>query len=566
MPEKSTTTPYVPGGSAVAQAANEEYKKALEDMLTTLDTRKSRLFDPQLLALSKGFLAPNPSGSFFSALGNAAEEAGKSQLEQEKENREIAQARLGLAGQKVGLASQQARDLAARQWLSDMNKPGAGGVGMAAGDEEDDGGIQLFPPNPNMMTGKQYIAQQLRLNPGADLAALQKEAIEIDRKNIHTTDKAAFNLGTGKMYPVIGHGTTNIVIDGQEYPVSEGVARKFSIAQARGMNKGDWTDYLRLRDMILNGIDVSGGQPPKAGAAPAPTAAAPTAAAPTAGTPAAPAPTAAPQAPQAVTTFGTTGQRLPGTQSKQQQAVQQKGEEAYSGEEAKDVRATISSLPVNARRSAGMFASAEQIKKLLAESGDYVGIFDRQGLMPALGRVVTGGFRTGRDGSFNIAEFESAVRLLNPSLTDKDIANVGMIASKLAELEFQYAQALAKGQGAMSNNEREVIRRIGGSTSDNPETLKAKMRYIQEKAQYDLDLDQAWSDFKKKKENSGMSDLQQWRKFSNNELRDFNNRYEERLARAFGLKKAAVPSSSRGSSGLDQSRKIVQDIINQEKK
>ena len=565
MAEKTTAAPYVPGGGALAESANAEYQKALEDMLTSLDARKSRLFDPQLLAMSRGFLGPNKTGSFFEALGNAAEESGKAQLEQEKEAREIAQARLGLAGQKVGLASQQARDLAARKWLSEMEKPGAGGVGMAAADEEDDGGIQLFPPNPNMLTGRQYIAQQLRLNPGADLAALQKEAIEIDRKNIHTTDKAAFNLSTGKMYPVIGHGTTNIVIDGQEYPVSEGMARQFAIAQQRGMSKGNWSDYLKMRDMILNGIDVSG-QPPKAGAPSAPSAA--PAAAPTAGAPAAPAPTAAPQA---VTATGTTEQKLPGTQSKQQQAVQQKGEEAYAGEEAKGVRASIESIPANARRSAGMFASAEQIKKLLSESGDYVGIFDRQGLMPALGKVVTGGFRTGRDGSFNIAEFEGAVRLLNPNLTDQDIANVGMIASKLAELEFQYAQALAKGQGSMSNNEREVIRRIGGSTSDNPETLKAKMRYIQEKAQYDLDLDQAWSDFKKKKENSGMSDLQQWRKFSNNELRDFNNRYEERLARAFGLKKAAVSSSARGEpgkggAGLEQSRKIVQDIINKEKK
>ena len=562
MAEKSTTAPYVPGGGTIAESANAEYQRALEDMLTALDTRKSRLFDPQLLALSRGFLAPNPTGSFFSALGNAAEEAGKAQLEQEKENREIAQARLGIAGQKVGLASQQARDLAARQFLADMNKPGAGGVGMAASDEEDDGGIQLFPPNPNFLTGRQYIAQQLRLNPGADLAALQKEAIEIDRKNIHTTDKAAFNLGTGKMYPVIGHGTTNIVIDGQEYPVSEGVARKFSIAQARGMNKGDWSDYLRIRDMILNGIDVSA-QPPKATAAPAPTAPAPTAGAPA---PSA-APSKAPTAGQAVTTFGTTdGQKLPGTPSKQQSAVQQKGEEAYAGEEAKDIRATIASIPANARRSAGMFSAAEQIKKLLAESGDYVGIFDRQGLMPALGKVVSGGFRTGRDGSFNIAEFEGAVRLLNPNLTDQDIANVGMIASRLAELEFQYAQALAKGQGAMSNMEREVIQRIGGSTSDNPETLKAKMKYIQEKAQYDLDLDKAWADYKTKNEKTGMSDLQLWRKFSNKELRDFNNRYEERLARAFGLKRAAVSSSSSGGGGLEQSKKIVQDIINQEKK
>lgn len=546
MAEKSTPAPYVPGGGTLAESANAEYQKALEDMLTALDTRKSRLFDPQLLALSKGFLAPNPSGSFFSSLGNAADEAGKAQLEQEKENREIAQARLGLAGQKVGLASQQSRDLAARQFLADMNKPGAGGVGMAASDEEDDGGIQLFPPNPNFLTGKQYIAQQLRLNPGADLAALQKDAIELDRKNIHTTDKAAFNLGTGKMYPVIGHGTTNIVIDGQEYPVSEGIARKFSIAQARGMNKGDWSEYLKIRDMILNGIDASA-QPPKATAAPAPTAGAP---APSA------APSKAPTAGQAATTFGTTETpRLPGTKSKSQSEIDKAVETEQAKQRVQDSAKFEATIPEKNDAAREMYSLASRVEQRSRESENFLGIFDRPGLLPALGTALSGGFRT-KDGTFDVKGFESAITKLLPGVSENDIKNINLIAGDLADIELVYTKLRMGGQGPLTEGERAIVRRIGGSVSENPASLLAKMKLVKMRAQYDIDVYSAFNQYMQNKPEGN------WREFSIKELPKMRQEYDNLLAKAFKTK-AAAPSSPKGSSpaskseGADKSRQII---------
>ena len=46
--------PNVSGG----EEADVAYQKALADLTSALDTRKNRLFDPQLLAMSVGFGAP----------------------------------------------------------------------------------------------------------------------------------------------------------------------------------------------------------------------------------------------------------------------------------------------------------------------------------------------------------------------------------------------------------------------------------------------------------------------------------------------------------------------------
>ena len=195
MAEKSTTTPYVPGGSAVAQAANEEYKKALEDMLTALDTRKNRLFDPQLLAMAQGFLAPS-GGSFFTAAGNAAELMNKSQLEQEKENREIAQAKLGLASQKVGLARQQEGDTILNEWLqgqkagrAGFQSPGAPGAPRAPGAVgAAPRGYQIAPGNPGLMDPMEYIAMSRRFNADpSKIPDLLKNADQITRDRYKTT-------------------------------------------------------------------------------------------------------------------------------------------------------------------------------------------------------------------------------------------------------------------------------------------------------------------------------------------------------------------------------------------
>jgi hypothetical protein len=76
-------------------------RKALEE---ALKARENPLFDPVLLAMAQGFLAPTKTGSFGEALGNVAAMVGPAQASEDKRAIEMAQIRRELAAQELAEA------------------------------------------------------------------------------------------------------------------------------------------------------------------------------------------------------------------------------------------------------------------------------------------------------------------------------------------------------------------------------------------------------------------------------------------------------------------------------
>ena len=87
-------------------AANRNYQEALRKLTESIDTRKNRLFDPQLMAITRGFLEPG-APDFFESLGRVAKNLGEVQTAQEKENRDIAQLEFDLAGRGLEMQRQK---------------------------------------------------------------------------------------------------------------------------------------------------------------------------------------------------------------------------------------------------------------------------------------------------------------------------------------------------------------------------------------------------------------------------------------------------------------------------
>lgn len=112
--------PYASGDDPAIVEANRKYQEAQRLLSESLDSRKNRFFDPTLLAMAQGFLTPGQTGSFGESLGNVAKNVGAVQEQETKLDQDIAQRRLGLAGQGVEMAKLQSNDAATRKFIESL--------------------------------------------------------------------------------------------------------------------------------------------------------------------------------------------------------------------------------------------------------------------------------------------------------------------------------------------------------------------------------------------------------------------------------------------------------------
>jgi hypothetical protein len=109
---------FLPGEDPEAIEANRKYQEALELLNKSLDTRKNRFFDPTWLAAAEAFLTPTKTGGFGESLGNVARNVGAAQAAAQKEEQDIAQQRLAVAGQGLELQRLKSRDAELSNYLN----------------------------------------------------------------------------------------------------------------------------------------------------------------------------------------------------------------------------------------------------------------------------------------------------------------------------------------------------------------------------------------------------------------------------------------------------------------
>jgi hypothetical protein len=211
MADKGGLT-YLPG----ATEANVAYEEALKRLTESLDARKNRLFDPTLLAMAEGFLGPTQTGGFGEALGRAAGKVRGAMAEEEKTERDIAQAKLTLAERGLGLQQQKQRESQFQEYFggrAPVTPPGTPSAGPQAGearlqaavsDKPPPGmemsiGVQVFPPTQNLMTSTSLLMQRYREGK-MSLADALAEAAKLENDRYVYRDNAVLDKLTGKMY------------------------------------------------------------------------------------------------------------------------------------------------------------------------------------------------------------------------------------------------------------------------------------------------------------------------------------------------------------------------------
>lgn len=550
---KTPSAQYLAGEDPDIVAANKRYQDAVARLSDSLANRKM-LFDPTLLAMAEGFLSPTQTGGFGESLGKMAGKVGAAQEMEDKRQMALREREVAVAGQGVELQRMKQRDAELLKYLGGPQAPSGPLAGPQAGAiagpqagplssgapatsaaEPTEGapaagalsqataqpagpkvvgspqgalaamesnkppgfegveGIQVMPPNPNFMTGRDYVRMN-RFDKNKTAADLIKEGQEIEQKRYRDKEGGVQDLATGKFYQFPTGKTEEIQLYGYEgtHKVDARTAARLSLLAANNDPA-----YHDLAKRVVEGPRkrTEGG--------------------------------------------GKEGEPSGGIKSVQQLAIEQKEAETRSGklgEKAAEKEAAVEETDATARR---IYGSVTRVSDYLKQSPNYFGIFARPGVTAAIGNLIKEGIQT-PSGTLNLAGFEDSMRKMMPGVTQKDLDNVTKAATELAEIELAFTRLYLAKQGAVTEGERKIVRAIPGTTSSSPEVLRTRMELLKSRSQFDIDTADAFRQWQDK--NPGRSYLEFERK--SDLYKDIKKEFEAETERIFGGIKA-VPTSQR---------------------
>jgi len=530
----------VPTSLGYGTSAWDKYVAAQKKAEDALEERNGRLFDPVMLAMAQGFLAPTKTGGFGESLGNVAGAVAPAQAAEEKRTMDMAKMRMEMAQQQLqtevqGQAAKEEQEYWARKRGVPPTTPpappataqqpqppqpvqlasagatlpagaltqaapsaapvappappvaSAGALAQAAPQAPQaapqmPAGQQLFPPAPEGWTPQEdEIARSMRL-AGKKPFEVEQAIDKMRRENMVVKENQATDLRTGKIFTPPDPTPTEVRIPGAgTYTTTKTMAGRLAGAQARN----DAEEYWRIADMIKNGIS----RPASKTETPPPANATPTGAAP-AGAPA------------------QTGML---TKEQEEASAARKKEMAVGGAKSENTRRDT--LPDDIKRYDSLARSADSLYKIVDENPRGFGTFDKPGVLPAIGVLVRDGIRANKV-NVDMGGWEDAIRGANPKIKESDINAVRLGAAEQANIELNYANMFLKGTGPITEGERAIVRRAGaGNVSMNPETLKLRAKAVGKRASYERDDLNAYREFVTKSPDSTYLDYMNSPKF-----------------------------------------------------
>jgi hypothetical protein len=186
-----------------------------------------------------------------------------------------------------------------------------------------------------------------------------------------------------------------------------------------------------------------------------------------------------------------------------------------------------------------LYGSTTRVADYLKQSPNFFGIFARPGVTAAIGNLIKEGIQT-PGGTLNLAGFEDSMRKAMPGVTQRDLDNISKAAAELAEMELTYTRLYLAKQGAVTEGERKIVRAIPGTTSSSTEVLRTRMELLKSRAQFDLDVVDAFREWQDK--NPGRSYLEFERK--SDLYKEIKKNFADETEKIFGGIKA-VPTRQR---------------------
>ena len=430
------------------EEAQRKYQEALDRVTQSLDARKNRLFDPTLLAMAEGFLAPTRTGSFGESLGIAAGKLRGAEEAEFKREQELAQAQLGLAQQGMQLEQQRQMSRAYDEALKPAGgppaaapaggaPPAAGAVTPGAAPGAEPQGFQIAPPMPLSMTKEKFLrAAQLERKP---IGQALKEWDDYSRKQRETKEGYVFDYGAGRAFPVPKAEQVNIQIRGHSgtYPVSQEDAMRLAALE----RSGDTAGYKTLADRIVKG----------------------------------PAGTA----------------RIASVEELEQERGRGK---IIAEDEAKTETELRKEIITRGNQAGERIRVGNQVLTLAEDpaASRMFGILNNPSWTSQLAKIAENAARVG-DYSIGIPVIQDVLR--NMKLTPQEIARYQYGAMLFAQSQLEASQ-LAKGQGQVSDFERRLFAATAMTSEDTPATLQMKAKALIARGQVERQIARLWEESK----------------------------------------------------------------------
>ena len=210
----------------------------------------------------------------------------------------------------------------------------------------------------------------------------------------------------------------------------------------------------------------------------------------------------------------------------------------------------------NAKNAGKLFTAADTVINSVKQSPNYFGVFNKPGALNAIGSTLAEVGKPG--GKFTLLDVEGQVVKLMPGTTPENLLDREKAASALAEIELGYTQTYLAKQGAVTEGERKIVRAIPGGLSSSPKFLEIKSKLIKERAQYDIDINTAYSEYLRANPRGNALDFQR-----NSPLyKDIHNGFERKTAELAGTI-PALPTKERQPAAAKNSdaSSYVEDLL-----
>mgnify|MGYP006276332951 CR=1 FL=1 len=504
----------------------EEGRKAMDERrrkLLELSSARQSMFDPKLLRLAAGMLAPTKTGSFGESLGYAVSGLAE---EQEKEHaRQLAEAKLQYELEEQAQKQRRATELPAmmmnlQQRLSAPQAPqvapaeGAATMGavpqgvvqqapiqVAAAPKQattmfsnvPDSMLQVMALDPEM---KNVAEMELKLRDerrksrteyviAGEKRFLYPEEVE-EMKNLaargdieglkkfYRSQNLPFNFIEDPSAPGGMRLATAAELEGLKAKASEaekakfGEQKEYMIPYGGGTRKfpltpSQYLEYLNANSKGEGDKYINKLFNIKPGAA--------------------------------VTTAG----GVPKT--REESEIETAGEKKRVEKRVEAAEATREGLFESSRAARQLIQNSDQIIQLATDPNtkNIFGVFARPDIIGALGTLVTDGARAG-NWTISLPSVEKAMR--TAGATEEEIKAASVAARIFAQNELGFRKMFLSGQGAVSNMEGAIIPRFSGDMSDSPGAAQAKAEMTKARAELDAAAARTLRQWERRPENA----------------------------------------------------------------